>query len=147
MMFTHFQSLALALLSFSAFTLAIPGGDHGHPTPTCGPSYFTSIYPVTSVYTTSVVATTTQVATIPHSCFTYVIPVPQSDNSFCGSWTSTCGPTPDCITLSTFTAPCKDPCCPTTATTTTLGGCRICQTGCGTSTTTVTSVCTPTYGW
>jgi hypothetical protein len=40
-------------------------------------------------------------------CYTQLIPVPQSNNAFCGTFTDHCGPTPDCVILSTFTQPCR----------------------------------------
>lgn len=50
-----------------------------------------------------------------------------------------CGPEPDCIIESTITEGCPGICCPTaTPTTTVKYTCPTCQTGCGTSYTTVT---------
>lgn len=41
--------------------------------------------------------------TLPGSCFTYLIPTLQSNNDFCGPWTSKCGPTRGCTVTSTVT--------------------------------------------
>jgi len=129
----------LPLLSLSLFSLALAApqnDDHDHEIPkTCTASLFTSIF------VTYVPSTVTQVATIPHSCYTYLEATSQSDNSFCGTTfnSATCTPAPSCTTVQTIQIPCHDPCCPTTTTLQTPGGCISCQVGCVTSTTLVTS--------
>jgi len=128
--------LGLAVLASAAVSRPVP--------PSCRPTLFTTTFVteqptvITTQYTTYLPVTKKSTVTIPHSCFSYTSIIPQSDNSFCGTATLTCPPTPDCAILSTFTAPCKDACCPVTPTVTTLGACVTCQTGCKTFWTTVT---------
>lgn len=59
---------------------------------------------ITTVYKTPVTLSAT--VTTPGSCFTYLIPTPQSNNDFCGPWTSKCGPTRRCTVTSTVTGMC-----------------------------------------
>lgn len=56
---------------------------------------------LTSVYDHTVTLPTT--VPIAHSCFTYLIATPQSNNEFCGPFTSKCGPTKKCTVTSTTT--------------------------------------------
>ena len=111
-------------------------------------TYTTSLIPTSTIvtipvsYTTSLVSTYATVTIpitsyFPYSCFTYYVATAQSNNAFCGTL-SRCPPRPDCIVRSTFSAPCKDPCCPFTSTFVSLGGCATCQTGCATDVVTVT---------
>lgn len=87
---------------------------------------------LTSVYDHTVTLPTT--VPIAHSCFTYLIATPQSNNEFCGPFTSKCGPTKKCTVTSTTTGACKDPCCTCTPILPTLGGCKTaCSTGCATT--------------
>jgi len=135
----HFSLFLAPLFIASTFAAAFPEPQdpavHPRP-PTCPGTPFTTVAPstVTTVITTTTVVLVPTTATIPHSCYTQVIPVPQSNNAFCGTLTS-CGIHPDCVILETVTQPCKDTCCPVTPTVTTLGGCATCQTGCLTQTT------------
>ena len=81
----------------------------------CQPSQFATIYAtsgtvlitttVTTVLTSVYDRTVTLPTTVPiaHSCFTYLIPTPQSNNNFCGPFTSKCGPTKKCTVTSTTT--------------------------------------------
>ena len=78
---------------------------------TCGPTPFATSYVtsgkvvITTVITTTYVNPVTLPTTVmvPKSCHTFLLPVPQSDNDFCGPFTSKCGPAPACIVETTVT--------------------------------------------
>lgn len=90
------------------------------PPATCAPT----------IKTTGVVVTYESFITISHSCYSYTAQT--SPSSGCTPYS--CGPHPDCVLLSTTTTyvPPSDPCCETTGTTTLVGPCPSCQTGCAT---------------
>lgn len=81
----------------------------------CQPSPFTTIFvtsgkalitkTITTVETQNFASTVTlpTVVSLPHSCFTYLIPTPQSNNAFCGPFTLNCGPSKQCTVTSTTT--------------------------------------------
>lgn len=95
-----------------ALSLAATGTCPGTPL-SCQPTQFATSYvtsgtvliktTVTTVLTSVYDRTVTLPTTVPiaHSCFTYLIPTPQSNNEFCGPFTSQCGPTNKCTVTST----------------------------------------------